>query len=394
MTKNCQCKEKFPAKFYSSGLLLSFGTSGKRGWIFAVVRGFFMPMIYLVRHGYPAWPQGKYCFSRTDAPLNEVGKEQAQALRNWFLDKPAASVWTSCAKRCRQTAALALSQPAWPLPLLEEVCVGQWEGLSFDEIRARYPEIYQARGEDPAGVAPPGGETFLEAGERLRRVMDERCDAQGDTVLVCHGGLIRGLLCLLGAVPREKLLDCCIPYGSITILQKEQQQIKVLAIGRKPCRYPRPLEEKQLVAQCRTPVKVLRHSQAVAACAARLAEGRGADLAFLMCCARLHDLCREQGRQHPQQAARLLRSCGWWEMAEVVEQHHDLGASPSVEAELLCLADRMTEGEQIVSLKARFQASRQKCDSKEALEARQRRWQETLELAEKYGLDPDAVYAP
>ena len=43
---------------------------------------------------------------------------------------------------------------------LREVSVGRWEGLSFAEIRERWPELYEARGENMSSVAPPGGESL------------------------------------------------------------------------------------------------------------------------------------------------------------------------------------------------------------------------------------------
>ncbi len=351
-----------------------------------------MPVIYLVRHGHPAWPEGKCCFSRTDAPLSAVGKEQVKALGEWFAQRKIAAAWTSSALRCRETAALILPQPPQPLTELEEISVGEWEGLHFDQIKAQYPQLYEARGKDPVGVAPPGGETFLAAGERLWRVIEQRRSSTGDSLFICHGGLIRGLLCFLGLVKGDQLLDCVIPYGSVTILRRQGSQTEALSIGTKPCRFPGPLEEKLFFAQCQTPPEVLRHSEKVEICAVYLARGTEADVPFLSSCARLHDLCRHQGRQHPEQAAQLLEKRGWKDLAQVIRQHHDLGPSPCVEAEILCLADRMVVGDRIVSLRERFAASRRKCQDSEGIAAWERRWNETLALGKKYGVDPDRVY--
>ena len=72
---------------------------------------------------------------------------------------------------------------------LREVSVGRWEGLSFAEIRERWPELYEARGENMSSVAPPGGESFLHASERfddaLKSIMESN---DGNIAIISHSG--------------------------------------------------------------------------------------------------------------------------------------------------------------------------------------------------------------
>ena len=125
--------------------------------------------------------------------------------------------------------------------------------------------------------------------------------------------------------------------------------------------------------QCHTPDKVRAHEQAVAACALALAEHTAADRELLRAACLLHDVCRTEGGRHPAAAAALLR---------------DLGPTPTVEAELLHLADKLTAGTTRVTITQRFERSREKCIGEEALAQWQKRFVQAQALALKYGVTP------
>lgn len=140
--------------------------------------------------------------------------------------------------------------------------------------------------------------------------------------------------------------------------------------------------------QCHTPDKVRAHEQAVAACALALAEHTAADRELLRAACLLHDVCRTEGGRHPAAAAALLREAGYPALAEVIAQHHDLGPTPTVEAELLHLADKLTAGTTRVTITQRFERSREKCIGEEALAQWQKRFVQAQALALKYGVTP------
>lgn len=100
----------------------------------------------------------------------------------------------------------------------------------------------------------------------------------------------------------------------------------------------------------------------------------------------LHDLCRTAGHSHPRKAAALLAAEGWPRLANAVGRHHDLGEAPPSEAELLYLADKLLAGTELVTIQTRFENARKKCDGPAAVQAWQRRYDDTLRMAEKYGV--------
>lgn len=90
-------------------------------------------------------------------------------------------------------------------------------------------------------------------------------------------------------------------------------------------KYPDERERQALLDRMGTPEPVRAHCRAVAARAAVQAKRSPdpVDLELLKCACLLHDLCRTQGREHPQRVAEVLAGAGYLELAEIVRQHHD-----------------------------------------------------------------------
>lgn len=351
-----------------------------------------MRTLYLIRHGEVTGGAHR-CISRTDLPLSSQGRAQAEALSRFLQKHPVSAVFSSPASRCIETAALLGGVPqAIPCEALQEVCVGQWENLTFDEIRARFPEAYRARGEHIGTAAPPGGESFLAAGQRLDACLRSLLSGtQGDIAVVSHGGIIRGFLCLALGLSPDEVFSLRQPRGGLSTVAFDGDAFHVLSVGCKPQPFPGDEEIGQLLARCATPEPVIAHSRAVAAKALALAEHapEPVDRDLLRAACLLHDLCRAEGRGHAKKAASLLDAQGYPELARIISQHHDLHADPGAEAELLYLADKLIRGCEDVPLETRFEASRAKCASPEAQAAWSRRYADARRLAQKYRMKED-----
>ena len=114
-----------------------------------------MKTVYLIRHALPAFPGGsKMCLGITDIPIGCEGMEQAKVMAETL--PPVTAVYASPLRRAIQTAQ-AIGLPVQVLSGLREIYAGEWHGLTFAQIRQRYPELYAARGLDKT-VPPPGSE--------------------------------------------------------------------------------------------------------------------------------------------------------------------------------------------------------------------------------------------
>lgn len=151
-----------------------------------------MKMVYLIRHGLPDFPGGKgMCIGTTDIPMGEEGLLQAQDMAAKL--PPVTAVFSSPLTRARQTAA-AIGMPVTILPGLREMYAGEWDGLTFEEIRVRYPALYAARAKDLT-LPLPGAEDRTDGGIRFRSAMETAAkSAPGNFAVVAHGGIIADFL--------------------------------------------------------------------------------------------------------------------------------------------------------------------------------------------------------
>ncbi len=156
---------------------------------------FGMKRVYLIRHGLPDFPGGKrMCLGHTDLPLSDDGYAQAQAAARGL--PPVTAVFSSPLQRAVQTA-LAFGEPI-VLEGLQEFSYGDWDGLCYDEIKVRYPELYAARGKD-LSLPMPNSEPSEAGLARFRAAMERAAQiADGDFAVVAHGGIIQVFLESLG----------------------------------------------------------------------------------------------------------------------------------------------------------------------------------------------------
>jgi broad specificity phosphatase PhoE/ribonuclease HI len=177
--------------------------------------------LILVRHGSTEHsPQMRFS-GRNQLPLSELGERQAAALaRRAASFGPVAAVISSPLPRARQTAtaiADALGCPLEESDGLIETDFGDWEGLTGEQVRARWPAEHAAWLAS-VDVGPPGGETFSAVARRVRRARDEIIEAHpGQTVVaVSHVTPIKTLLMLALDAPLTSMFRLHLDTASIS----------------------------------------------------------------------------------------------------------------------------------------------------------------------------------
>ncbi len=127
--------------------------------------------LFLVRHGETAYNQENRIGG--DSSLTEKGMEQARALSEHFATIRIPIIFTSNYKRTLQTASpIAERQDACSiiaLPEFNEIHAGVCEGLTYQDIRGKMPEVALARGRNKYRYVYPGGEGYKSMEERVQR---------------------------------------------------------------------------------------------------------------------------------------------------------------------------------------------------------------------------------
>lgn len=177
--------------------------------------------IDLLRHGEP---EGSHGFrGHSDFVLTPTGWQQ---LREATAIRPAPwqSIVTSPLKRCADFAheiAAELGLTACVEPDLREMSFGDWEGVSFDVVRERWPDLLKGFSRDPSTATPPNGESLQQLSERVLPVWDSIVERhRGQHVLVvAHGGVNRVILGRTLAMASSALTRIQVPYAGLSRVQ-------------------------------------------------------------------------------------------------------------------------------------------------------------------------------
>lgn len=151
--------------------------------------------ILAIRHGETAWNKDTRIQGHLDIPLNDTGLWQAQRAAESLRDEPVAAVYASDLTRARQTAeaiAALQSHTVVTHPGLRERSFGEFEGKTWAELEAGWPDAALAWRKRVPEFAPTGGENLLQLYERVvdtLSLLAERHMGE-QIVVVAHGGVM------------------------------------------------------------------------------------------------------------------------------------------------------------------------------------------------------------
>jgi probable phosphoglycerate mutase len=163
--------------------------------------------ILAIRHGETAWNVDGRIQGHTDIPLNDKGRWQAARLGAALAHEQIDIVFASDLQRAFETAQAVARPHGLPVHAdagLRERSFGIFEGWTFAEIEARWPEqSLRWRQRDP-GYGPEGGENLQQLSARCVGAVTRLAEAHlGQSIaIVAHGGVMD---CLYRAATRIDL---------------------------------------------------------------------------------------------------------------------------------------------------------------------------------------------
>jgi broad specificity phosphatase PhoE len=181
--------------------------------------------LLLARHGESVWNAERRFQGRTDIALSARGRAQAEALGRALRGYRVAAAYVSPFRRARETAEVALAGtgvPLVPLEELRELSLGEWEGCTVDEVRAREGDPYRAWLLAPHDCPPPGGEPLDAVSSRVRAAVDRIAAAHAprdDVAVVAHGGVISVYACCLLGCSFNQLWRLRVDNASLTVVR-------------------------------------------------------------------------------------------------------------------------------------------------------------------------------
>ena len=183
-----------------------------------------MTRVWLIRHGEPLEAEtSQRCYGSLDTGLSEKGRAQMRCVAEYLKDESISAIYTSPLSRALESARLIAPAPACPIEALEdlrEIDFGDFEGLSYDEIASRFPDLYKQWMEAPTDIRFPHGECFSQMHTRVleafRKIHREREDQP--VAIVSHGGVNRILIAWALNMPDHSVFRLAQDFGAISLM--------------------------------------------------------------------------------------------------------------------------------------------------------------------------------
>jgi broad specificity phosphatase PhoE len=161
-------------------------------------------IILLVRHGQTEWNRVERFRGRADVPLNEAGLQQAETTgRRVAAEWQPVAIYSSPLSRAARTAqaigryaGLAVETHSG----LADIDYGDWQGLTPDEARSRWPAMVDLWYNAPQLARIPGGETLDALRVRAMKVVDELAALHAGQIIVLVGHTVINRIILLGVL--------------------------------------------------------------------------------------------------------------------------------------------------------------------------------------------------
>jgi alpha-ribazole phosphatase/probable phosphoglycerate mutase len=180
--------------------------------------------LYLIRHGQVVgWDRMRYN-GWTDVGLTDVGRSQAKAAAEDLSEVDFAAVYSSDLFRAKFGGeAVADGRRGLSLtvePAFRELHFGLWEGLTFNEVDARYPGAMEARRLDIVDYRPPGAESVGDFFHRVTTALTEllKTHPAGNVALVSHSGVNRIILLTALGVSPESIWRIHQDFGCLNVV--------------------------------------------------------------------------------------------------------------------------------------------------------------------------------
>ncbi len=135
-----------------------------------------MSLFYVVRHGETDWNREQVFRGRVDVPLNDLGRQQAQAVAKKLSEADLTAVYTSPLKRAGETADI-VARLCGLQAVVENSFIdmnfGEWQGLTHGDVQSQFPEAYRRWQRSPESASIPGAESLHAVQERVVSALDK-----------------------------------------------------------------------------------------------------------------------------------------------------------------------------------------------------------------------------
>ena len=195
--------------------------------------------LVLVRHGETEWNKlGKFQ-GHEDIGLNTRGVSQAMETARAVVEWPHSAIYSSPLRRTMEVAeeiGRLSGMPVVQVPGLMELGLGDLEGVSGEEMRNGWPEVFAAWRDDPATVTMPNGESLVQLEERTwsslvgleqTHLQDQPEDEA--LIIVSHNFAIRTIIGKILGIPLSNFHRLSLSLSSICTVESDQRGRRLIS---------------------------------------------------------------------------------------------------------------------------------------------------------------------
>ncbi|MFR1324403.1 MAG: histidine phosphatase family protein [Ezakiella massiliensis] len=176
-------------------------------------------MIYIARHGETDYNKIGRLQGQRDISLNEVGRCQALELKEKLKGLDFDEIYSSDLGRAYETACIiAGDKKVIQDPRLREICLGSWEGKTYEYLRANDPR-YELFFKDPSTITGADHEPYLDVIKRTDEFFAS-LDTSKNILVITHGFVIYNYF--------MKLIPDLKPIGNCEILKYDRDKNIIL----------------------------------------------------------------------------------------------------------------------------------------------------------------------
>lgn len=192
--------------------------------------------VLLARHGQTESNVSGFYMGRSAEDLNDAGYAQARSLASRLAGLPIASVYASPLQRAYVTATILAKPHNLKVKVsddLNEIQLGDWQGLHLNEVSQRWPELWQQWRADPSESAIPGGESFQQVAERAIRAFETVVAAESgrQVLIVTHEIVVKVLVARALGVSNSIYRRFEINNASLSIIRLTNGKTRLITLN-------------------------------------------------------------------------------------------------------------------------------------------------------------------
>jgi probable phosphoglycerate mutase len=194
-------------------------------------------MIIFLRHGQAENNVKRILAGRTDGiPLTKTGIKQAERIAEYLKPLDISAIYSSPIERASHTAKIVADNNSMDCELddrITEIDMGRFTLMNYDDMFARYGNVFLKFYENNPIIAEHKVETFSHVRKRILDIVDYVIKKHGNqnVVLVTHMDPIKSILSVVMDLNPKTLFELVIANASLTIIKEQDRKLSLSAIN-------------------------------------------------------------------------------------------------------------------------------------------------------------------